>query len=60
MLLLVYTATVMPFRMAFIEPAIWSDWFIAELVIDFLFLIDVIVNCFSAYMDEDQKLITDR
>ena len=60
MLLLVYTATVMPWRMAFIDPKLWSDWFLVELVIDLLFFIDVIVNCFSAYLDADQQLITSR
>lgn len=44
MALLIYTATAMPYRMAFIEAEIWSDWFIAELIIDLLFLTDVVVN----------------
>ena len=42
--LLVYTATVMPYRIAFIENKIFDAWFYVDLLIDILFLIDVIVN----------------
>ena len=50
----------MPYRMAFIESELWDDWFIAELCIDFLFFVDFLVNCFSAYYDSDGNLITNR
>ena len=50
----------MPWRMAFIETTLWDDWFIAELVIDMLFFIDVIVNCVSAYYDNEGTLVVDR
>jgi hypothetical protein len=59
-ILLIYTATVMPWRMAFIDSVMWDDWFIAELIIDFLFFLDFIVNCFSAYLDYEGKLVVDR
>jgi hypothetical protein len=39
-MLLIYTATVMPWRMAFIDSVMWDDWFLAELVIDGLFFSD--------------------
>lgn len=55
-----YTALVMPFRMAFIDSYLWDDWFIAELVIDTLFFIDVIVNMFSSYYNYEGTLVTDR
>ena len=50
----------MPWRMAFINSKLWDDWFIAELVIDGLFFIDVLVNCNSAYHDHEGKLVTSR
>ena len=59
-MLLVYTATAMPWRMAFIDTTLWDGWFIAELVIDALFFIDIIVNCFSAYYDKETNLVTDK
>jgi hypothetical protein len=59
-ILLLYTATVMPWRMAFIDTKMWDDWFIFELCIDGLFFIDFLVNCFSAYYDYEGVLVTDR
>jgi hypothetical protein len=59
-LLLIYTALVMPYRMAFIDSKFGDDWFIAELIIDMLFFCDVLVNIFSAYVDNDGNIITNR
>ena len=58
--LLVYTATVMPYRMAFIEYELWDDWFFIDLTIDSLFFIDFVVNCFSAYLDGEGYMVIDR
>jgi hypothetical protein len=46
--------------MAFLETEMWDDWFFVELCIDILFFIDVLVNCFSAYMTEEGELVTNR
>jgi hypothetical protein len=43
-MLLIYTATVMPYRIAFIENEMFDAWWWVDLVIDFLFFCDVIVN----------------
>ena len=48
-LLLIYTATIMPYRMAFMETEMWTAWFWVELIIDALFFVDFCVNCNSAY-----------
>ena len=40
-ILLVYTATIMPYAMAFIEAEPWGVWFILDLTLDSLFFIDV-------------------
>jgi hypothetical protein len=42
--LLLYTATIMPFKMAFIDSAFGDGWFIMENCIDVLFFLDVLVN----------------
>jgi CRP-like cAMP-binding protein len=55
--LLCYIATVMPYRIAFVEETTlgWEIW---NYLSDFLFLIDVFVNCISAYDREDGTLET--
>ena len=55
--LLVYTATITPFRLALVEEET-LDWFIIGLIIDTLFFTDVIVNCFLAYFDAENNIIT--
>ena len=49
--LLIYTATLMPLRLAFYSTPNFSTWFYVTLVIDCLFFIDVVINCLSAYYD---------
>ena len=58
-LLLFYVATVMPFTMAFVDTD-EGAWFYFNLCLDTAFLTDVLVNLFSAYYDEDNRLITSR
>lgn len=55
LILLVYTATFVPYRTAFIEevsPAL-EVW---EWIVDTLFLIDIIVNFLSAYENTDKNI----
>ena len=59
-LLLIYTATVTPFRSCFIDPVIYDRWWWVDTVVDLLFFIDVIVNLNSAYINDDNKLETSR
>ena len=49
-----YTVTVIPYRIAF--PSMDSEfWRVFDLIIDSLFMIDIIINCFTAfYKNEDQ------
>jgi hypothetical protein len=52
--LLLYTAVYVPYRTAFIDDS--SEFMtIFELTIDILFFLDIIVNFFSAY-EEDEKI----
>lgn len=55
--LLLYTATIMPYRIAFIEGMIYDSWWWLDNVLNLLFFIDFLVNCFSAYYDEYDNLI---
>jgi hypothetical protein len=54
-LLLLYTAIVVPYRTCFIEVTPIS-WLVADSVIDGLFAFDIFVNFNSAYMDEDRNI----
>lgn len=56
---MIYTITITPYRVAFIdEDSI--EWYSIDLTIDFTFLVDVLVNCVSAYYKEDDVLIVNK
>lgn len=57
---LLYTAVIMPFVMAFIETQSYDVWFFISLVLDILFMIDFILNCITAYYNNEGTLITSR
>lgn len=57
--LLLYTATVTIFRIAFIEED-EEAWMISDTVVDGIFFIDVCVNIFLAYYDSEMNLVTMR
>jgi len=57
-LILVYTALVMPFRLAFFDTVFWDAWTVIDFVIDALFLVDVGVNFFSVGVNADGSLET--
>jgi hypothetical protein len=54
-LLLLYTATVVPYRTAFIDKTS-TGMFYFELFINALFIGDLILSFFSAYEKEDGKI----
>jgi uncharacterized membrane protein len=59
MILLIYTATFLPIRTAFIEedpPGLFE----AEIIIDVLFFMDVFINFCSAYIDKNTGFIEAR
>jgi hypothetical protein len=57
-LLLVYTAILMPVRVAFFETVYFDSWTILELCVDALFLVDVVINCFLSYSHKDGAMET--
>lgn len=57
-LLLMYTALIMPYRLAFSEQVFWDGWTAADVAIDGVFLLDIGVNFFSMYVRADGTLET--
>jgi hypothetical protein len=58
--LLLYTALIMPYTIAFIENVWFDAWFYTDLTVDTLFFFDFVINCFSAYYDKNERLETNR
>ena len=52
-----YTALVTPYAIALLDIDT-MEWFIIDLIVDSCFLIDVIVNCFLAFYNEEKELVT--
>ncbi|KAK3240751.1 hypothetical protein CYMTET_49426 [Cymbomonas tetramitiformis] len=48
--MLLYTATITPYEVAFLEPA-WDAMFVCNRIVDVCFLTDIILNLFIAYFD---------
>lgn len=57
--LLMYTATLVPYRTIFIdfEPK-YTFLFFFDIIVDILYSIDLVLNFFMAYEDADKKLET--
>ena len=54
-LLLLYTATFMPYQISFLETN-GDFWLVFDFTIDGLFLFDVFINLFSSYYKNDGEL----
>lgn len=60
-LLLIYTAYITPYRIAFADTSLeYDDWFFIETIIDILFLIDILITLNCAYFDSKGHIITSR
>jgi len=57
-LLLLYTATVMPYRLAFAEGADQGYWLYLEYFVNGLFSMDLLLNCFSAVYSPEGDLVS--
>lgn len=56
-LLMLYTATVTPYRVALVDIDS-GDWQVLDFVIDGIFAVDVVINCFLCYYDNQMSLVT--
>lgn len=59
-LALIYTASIMPFRVGFAEEIYWDLYAVLDLVMDGLFGIDIVVTFISAEVKEDGTLEKNR
>jgi hypothetical protein len=59
MILLMYTAIFVPFKLAFLDVTS-VEIVLADYITDFLFAADLVLNFFYAFYDENHYLITDR
>ncbi|CAG9311826.1 unnamed protein product [Blepharisma stoltei] len=60
-ILLLYTATLLPYNIAFNDNYDQEFWFyIDDVMLNVLFGVDIIFTCFTAYHDDDGTFITDR
>ncbi len=53
-----YVAIIMPVRLAFADDS--TAWEVLDWIIDAIFIGDIIVTFFSAYLDSSYHIITDR
>ena len=53
MVFMLYTATLMPFRIAFDEAVYWDFWTVVDMMLDFVFLIDLGLNFCSITQRDD-------
>lgn len=56
--LILFLAITVPYRIPF-EDVASDEWYYLDIVIDSIFLIDVMLNFFTAYEDENGELITE-
>lgn len=54
--ILLYTATIMPIRVAFYDVVFFDAWTVIDLIIDGLFAFDILVNCVVTYDLRDGSL----
>jgi hypothetical protein len=59
-LLLLYTVTAMPFTMAFMDIQLYSPLWCFDVSVDFLFVVDILVNFTTAYFDIEGELVNSR
>lgn len=50
----------MPYKIAFIDNDPYDGWWYTDIVIDALFLTDVLVNLSSAFYNADGELVVNR
>jgi hypothetical protein len=59
LLMMIYTATIMPYRMAF-EEISDESWVIVEFLIDAIFWLDLIINMLTTFVNKEGVLVKNR
>lgn len=60
LVILMYTALVVPFRVAFFTEVFWDAWTVCDFLLDGLFLTDVLLTFITVQVQEDGQRINDR
>ena len=57
-----YTTIIMPASLAYVfnDPNVIGPWDWLDNVVDILFGLDMIINCFTCYFDQSENLILDQ
>jgi hypothetical protein len=55
-MLLLYTAVIMPFKISFMTDAS-TTWYVLDTSVDIMFLTDVVINLNLPYFDKDEQLV---
>jgi len=58
LVLVVYSAWICPFELAFLRHLSW-ELFLVETIVDSIFAIDIILTFFIAYLDQKSYLLVD-
>ena len=58
-MMLLFTAVVSPYRIAFVEVDSFA-WSMVENCTDFTFFVDLCLNFFFAYYDDNDEVVDDR
>lgn len=56
--ILLYTATIMPYKIAFIDSNDYDTWFYLDNSINFIFFLDFIFSCITAFYDDSNNIVT--
>lgn len=60
LIILIYTALITPYRMAFGDLNHQTGLYLSDLTVDFLFCVDILLSCITAYYDKEGDLVTSR
>ncbi len=58
-IVLIYSAVVLPYRIAFVEVDSWQMTML-DIIFDSLFTIDIFLSFFSAYVDNEDNVVKNR
>ena len=56
---MLYSSIITPYKIAFLSKQS-IGWMVTDIIIDLLFLADLMLNFFMAYFDEEEEIVTDR
>ena len=59
-IILMFACIVTPVRISFYSKEVSFRWFVIDLVVDFFFFVDIIINFNTAFYDQDYNIIENR